>query len=242
MLENNKTTSYSNSKSQNFSANKVYNTKYMKKPIKTHFITERDDHLDLIKTYVLPHYKKGDILAISEKIIALCQNMVVYREEIKVGRLAKFLARFVNISEAGLGIGNPEKMQVVIQKAGTFRVLIGAFAAAVTRMLGIKGVFYRIVQNDSQGIDGFTNSAFEYYKDKAILSPKNPEQVCEEIKKYFGVNTLIVDANDLNVEILGVNRDINLTPEAIKKILADNPAGQKNEQTPFVLLRPFYTK
>ena len=35
-------------------------------------------------------YEEGDLLSISEKIIALCQKRVVYRKDMKISWLAKF--------------------------------------------------------------------------------------------------------------------------------------------------------
>ena len=183
---------------------KFNQTKFIREAIKTHFVTEKEDYIEIISNYVLPKYKKGDVLAISEKVIALCQNRVVYKDEINVTRLAKFLSRFVHVTPAGKGIGNPEKMQVVIERAGIIRVIIGAVVAAITRPFGVKGLFYKIVKNESNQIDGFTNTAFEYYKDKGILAPKKPDEVCEYIKEKLGIDSIIVDANDLNIEILGM--------------------------------------
>ena len=214
--------------------NKDYFTRHA---IKTHFVTEKDNYFDLISQYVKPQYNKGDILIICEKIISLCQKRIVYSDEIKVSKLAKFLSQFVNVTPAGKGIGNPEKMEVVLQRAGIIRVLIGALAAALTRPFGIKGLFYKIVKSESQEIDGFNDNAFDYYKDKGILSPKKPKQVCNEIKNKLNIDAVIADANDLNVEILGKPTNSKFSDSFLKQIIEDNPAGQHNEQTPFILVK-----
>ena len=58
---------------------------YLRKAIKTHFVKQGESYIDIMEKYVLPNYKEGDFISISEKIIALCQNRVVKREELKIG-------------------------------------------------------------------------------------------------------------------------------------------------------------
>ena len=58
---------------------------YLRHAIKTRFVKQGDSYIDLFKEYVSPIYQEGDIISSSEKIIALCQNRVLKREDIKVG-------------------------------------------------------------------------------------------------------------------------------------------------------------
>ena len=54
-----------------------------------------------------------------------------------------------------------------------------------------------------------------------------------------GVSTVLVDANDLNQEMLAASPDLLERPEKdLLDLIRDNPAGQDDELTPFVLLRP----
>ena len=62
--------------------------------------------------------------------------------------------------------------------------------------------------------------------------------VCDEIEAATGVQAMIVDANDLNIEILGKASSVNLDDETLKGLIRDNPAGQSRELTPFILIRP----
>ncbi|ACB84083.1 coenzyme F420-0:L-glutamate ligase [Natranaerobius thermophilus] len=215
----------------------VNNQKFMRKAIKTHFITTQDSYLDIIHKYVGPIHRENDILAVSEKVISVTQNRLVYKSHIRVGTLAKILSKFVHVTPAGKGVGNPYKMQVAIESAGVLRILIGALLAAITRPLGIKGIFYKVVGNEVWAIDGFNDLAFDYYDDKGVLTPENPTEICNVIQNELGIKTIIVDANDINVEILGKSQGVYLSDDTIKQILQDNPAGQSNEQTPFILVR-----
>ena len=57
---------------------------YMRHAIKTHFVQQGEDYIEIFKKYVLPLYEEGDIVSSSEKIIALCQKRVVYRKDMKI--------------------------------------------------------------------------------------------------------------------------------------------------------------
>ena len=48
---------------------------------------------------------------------------------------------------------------------------------------------------------------------------------------------MIVDANDLNVEILGKSSSLEYSDEVLEKIIKDNPAGQSHQLTPIILIR-----
>ena len=63
----------------------VKGTTYLRHAIKTRFVKQGEDYLELFREYVLPIYEEGDIVSSSEKIISLCQNRVVKREDIKIG-------------------------------------------------------------------------------------------------------------------------------------------------------------
>ena len=66
---------------------------YQRHAIKTRFIETTDNYIDVVKEYVSDLYKEGDILSISEKIISICQNKIVRREDIKIGFWANFLSK-----------------------------------------------------------------------------------------------------------------------------------------------------
>ena len=55
---------------------------------------------------------------------------------------------------------------------------------------------------------------------------------------FTGVATTIVDANDLNVEILGKSPSLaQYSDEFLAECIRDNPAGQDAQHTPFVRVR-----
>lgn len=211
--------------------------KYMRHAIKTHFISIGEDYIELIRRYVSPIYMDGDILFLGEKIISLCQNRVIYAKDVIISPWARFLSRFASSNEHGIGVDNPYKMQLAIQFAGLPRVIFAALMAGLCKLIGIRGVFYKIVGKGVSGIDGFYGKAFDCYKEMGILLPENPDNVCNDIRENLGIHCVIVDANDLGVEILGKSQDIIYTEGELKAMIRDNPAGQSAQQTPMILAR-----
>ena len=207
--------------------------------IQTHFIEEGESYIELVKHYVLPIYEEGDILSISEKVIAMCQDQTVYIEDVKVSMLARILSRFGKKTKSGIGVSEVHKLQLMIDMNGPLKILIAAFIGMLGKLIGRRGLFYEIVGVESAGIDGFyEHSAFKEYHKMATLTPKHPNSVCKRIEEKTGIVTMIADANDLNVVILGKSPSLSdMTDMKLADYIKDNPAGQDDECTPFVLIR-----
>lgn len=211
---------------------------YQRLAVQTHFVERGESYLELMEKYVMPVAREGDILSISEKIIAMCQNNVVEMKDVEPGFWAKILARFASYGSHGLGLHQPHKMQLAINLAGLPRILLATFCSAVTKLFGKKGVFFKIAGHGIAGIDGFyPYSSFELYKTTALLNPREPDAVCNEILEKFGIVCMIVDANDLAADIFGRCDKLSMDWEHLYAIIKDNPAGQADELTPLILLR-----
>lgn len=210
---------------------------YQRHAVKTRFVNIGDDYIELIKKYVVPAYRPGYILSISEKIIALCQGRVVWKKDMRLSHMAKFLSRFVMKTPAGLGVGNPYKMQFAIDYAGRAKVLYAAVAAGIGKLFRKKGIFYDILGPEIKGIDGFYSKAFPIYGEMGIRIPASSGAVCEEIYKKTGIPCMIVDANDLERDILGKSASVYYDDESLLSMISDNPAGQSDQMTPFILIR-----
>jgi len=211
---------------------------YTRLAVQTHFVERGESYLELMEKYIVPICKPGDILSIAEKIIAMCQNNVVEMKDVKPGFWAKLLAKFASYGSHGLGLHQPHKMQLAINLAGLPRILWATVCSAVTKLFGKKGVFFEIAGHGIAGIDGFyPYSSFELYKTTALLNPREPDKVCNEIYDAYGILCMIVDANDLAADIFG--RCDALVPdwEHLHEIIRDNPSGQADELTPLILLR-----
>lgn len=210
---------------------------YLRHAVHTHFVKQGENYLDIFRQYILPIYEKGDIVSCSEKIIALCQNRVVKREDITIGFWARLLSRFASHPDTGVGVGETIKMQYAIDKVGLFKVLYASAASAVTKLFGKKGVFYEIVGQEVSGLDGFYDHVWKEYGDIGIEMPADPTGVCNEIEEKLGILTMLVDANDLGQELLGHSNGIPLSEQEMLGLIRDNPAGQGRQCTPLILIR-----
>ena len=211
---------------------------YIRHAIHTHFVTEGENYLTLIRTYVLPLYRPGDLLAVSEKVIALCQRRIVREEDLHPGLLARALVRFVHRTPAGPGAGNLYKMQFAIDTCGAARVLWAALRAGVDKLRGVHGTFYHLTGREVAGLDGFYGKEIAEYTHIGIRIPSQPNQVCQRIFQDTGIPSIIVDANALNVELLGKAPILTQPDSFLTALLRDNPAGQCRQLTPFILIRP----
>lgn len=215
----------------------VNGEKFNRYAIKTHYVQIGENYIDIMEKYVKPIYQEGDFISISEKIISLCQKRVIYKKDMKVSRLAKFLSKFAMSSDAGIGVDSPYKMQVAIDLCGRLKVIFAAIAAGIGKLFRRKGVFYNIVGQEISGLDGFYGKVFPEYSEFGIRIPEIPGKVCDEIYEKLGIKAMIVDANDFNVEILGKSSSLEYDDETLAKIIKDNPAGQSKQLTPIILVR-----
>lgn len=215
---------------------------YLRHAIQTHFVTVGEDFFSLIHRYVLPLYRPGDLLSVSEKVVALCQGRVVREESLRPGLLAHLLTPLVHRTHAGPGAGNLYKMQFAIDHCGAPRVLWAALRAGWDKLRGVHGTFYRLTGQEVAGLDGFYGREFEEYAHMGIRIPRDPDGVCRQVYEKTGVQAMIVDANDLNVELLGKAPSIQLDEKQLTALIRDNPAGQARYLTPFVLIRPVKTQ
>lgn len=213
--------------------------RYERYAVKTHFIKPGESIVEIFEKYVKPLYKSGDIVSIGEKVVSMCQNNTVSMDDVKLGFWAKFLSKFATTNNNGIGMNEPYKLQLAINMKGLPLILWATFCAGIAKIFGKRGVFYEIVGQDVAGIDGFySHSAFDVYHTLAVLNPKDPSGVCNEVKNKLGITCMCVDANDISVEILGRSNDLDAKSEGfLSELIRDNPAGQDDELTPFIIIR-----
>lgn len=211
--------------------------KWARYPVRTSFVTEKDNLEEILEKYILPNSKKGDIVVLGQKIVSILQKRVVYKKDLKVGFWAKILSRFAKKTPYGFSVGNPLKMQLAINLAGLPRILFASFVAGILKIFGIYGIFYRLAGNQINQLDGFYGEAFPEYAEMGILGPIDCDNLCQRLKEKYGLSFLVVDVNDLGGNVLGKSRDLKGKEKLLLKILKDNPVGQGKEQTPILILR-----
>jgi len=213
----------------------IDNKKYARYPIKTHIITPEDEMMEVVEKYAKEHLKPQDLIFIGERSLAVSQGRTYLKDEVKPGRLARFLVRFVTKSPYGIGLGSPETMQLAVEEVGAFRMLLSAFFAAITKPLGIKGVFYWLAGPQAKAVDGAADYVIPPYNKHVTKAPIKPNKVAQEMSQKIGFPVAIVDACDVGVWIVGKSKGID--EKLIIQALKDNPLGQSKEQTPIGILR-----
>ncbi len=212
---------------------------YERFAIQTHFVEVGEDQAALVEKYVRPLYQDGDLLSFGAKVMWMCVKSVRAIEDVKPGFWANLMWRFAGINTTGVGMHEPHKLQLVIDLVGLPRVLLAAFLSAVTKPFGRKGVFYEVCGKGVGGIDGFYfRSSFEVYKKLALINPENAQELCDDLYAKTGIPVVLMDANDIQRDMLAKNKNFPLSDAQIQDALADNPSGQGDELTPLILIRP----
>jgi F420-0:gamma-glutamyl ligase superfamily len=211
--------------------------KWLRIPIHTHVVMRDDDIFsDVVDKYTKDIRQAGDIVFCSEKIIAITQGRSYPISEIKPSALAKFLVKFVYKSPHGIGLGSPYTMQLALEDVGIPRILLGCVAAALTKPFGVRGVFYKVCGKKAYAIDGPCDYTLPPYNKYAKKAPLKPNKVAREMKNKLGNEFIVLDANDLNVDILGKSSK-SLEDKFLKALFKDNPLGQSSQQTPIAIVR-----
>jgi F420-0:gamma-glutamyl ligase len=211
---------------------------YERIPIKTHVVLRGEVLLDVIEKYAAKPLREGDMLFVTEKIVAITQGRAYPLEDIAPRPLAVTLSKYVTKTSHGIGLGIPETMEMALRECGTPRILFAAAVAAVTKAFGRRGDFYRIAGPKARAIDGPTKNTIPPYDSQVVLGPARPNEVAREIRARLGkaIDVLIVDINDFGGNILGSTLD-RAGNELVVRILKDNPLGQDRQSTPMGIIR-----
>jgi asparagine synthase (glutamine-hydrolysing) len=220
---------------------------YGRAPVRTPRLESGDDLDRIVTDSILAveggrlGLEEGDIIAVSEKAVAVCQGRSFPVSSIKPTVLAKVLSRLVSKGPAGIGLGIPETMQLALDEAGRTRILLATGAAGVTRLVGRHGTFYRVAGAQVSAIDGPTSGTLPPFDTHAKLPPSDPDGVAERLATRLAVeaggpvHVAVIDANDRGVVVLGGSR--GLDRPLVAWLFGDNPLGQGAEQTPVALIR-----
>ncbi len=202
-------------------------------PIPTHLLTNLDSTVEIVKHYVQPYAEPGDIVTIGETPVAIMQSRLRHPNTVKPGWLAKRLCYyFMPTSSLATACG----MQTLIDVSGPWQVAYAFAIGAVAKIFGKPGMFYQLAGEQARLIDDVTGTLppFDQF---IVLGPAHSQRLVDQIFAETGLKAAIVDVNDLKaVKILAATAgtDQGLLTQA----LIDNPAGNADEQTPVVLIRP----
>jgi F420-0:gamma-glutamyl ligase-like protein len=217
---------------------KIEGSSYARIPIRTRVVMPGDDLDEFVREYAGDVVRDGDLLFVTEKIVAITQGRSYQLDEIQPRRLARFLSKYVTRTSYGIGLGMPETMEMALRECGTPRILLAAAVSAVTKLFGRRGDFYRVAGYKARSIDGPTAHTIPPYNTAVVLGPEKPKQVARHVQSLLGAraDVAVVDINDIGGNILGSTLD-GAGERRLVSILKDNPLGQGHESTPLGIVR-----
>lgn len=213
-------------------------------PLKTRLVSSGDDLGEVAREAICRsglHIEPGDIIAVTEKIVAIAQGRSFPIEDLRPSLMARCLSRFVNRNPHGIGVGMPQTMELAIREVGLGRILLAAAVGAAGKLVGRRGLFYDLAGPRVRAIDGPTQGTIPPYNTHAKLAPLDPAGVARRLVAEFAVTygvtagAVVVDANDLSADVLGWSDGVD--PALVQDLFADNPLGQGHQQTPIAVLR-----
>jgi F420-0:gamma-glutamyl ligase len=201
-------------------------------PVRTALVRPGDDLIAMAARAVRGIARTGDVVAISESAVAIAQGELVAAESIRPSKLAYLLARRAG---ALATMSQPESVQLVIDRAGEWRVLWATLAQVGGRAIGYRGGFYRVMGDAVAAVDGYTGTMPPYER-AIVFSPRDPDGFAAALCARIAVACSVVDANDLGkAKVLGASDGVNR--RCVAAALLDNPHGNSDEQTPIVVLK-----
>ncbi len=208
------------------------NNKYKAFAIKTDLLGCFDNPLNTVIEYCKGIVEKNDILTIGESPLAIMQNRYISPQNLKYGLFSRALCYFFHPTSS---LATACGMQLLINKIGVTRITFALFFGFLFKLVGIKGMFYRLTGSESSLIDDISGTVTPYDK-SIVMGPLNADLFCKEVSNYLNIDVAVVDVNDLGgVKVLASsNKAVN---KILKRTLISNPAGNGDEKTPIVLIR-----
>ena len=201
-------------------------------PVRTPLIGLRSQLLEVIDRATADVRQPGDVIALAESATAAAQGRILPLELVRPGLLARLLSHFVG--EIG-PLHSPEGMQGAIMESGRIRVVLGAIAGGLGRPLGRRGWFYRVAGPRTAMIDDVA-ACMPPNDHHLIFGPIEAQALTRELADGLGCGVALVDANHLTgAWVLAASPGVDR--EWLAAVLADNPAGNEDEQTPVVVVR-----
>jgi hypothetical protein len=202
-------------------------------PVKTHLLGVLDGPVEVLKRYCGSLIQPNDVLTIGETPLAVMQGRYAHPSTVEPSMLARLLCRvFHPTSSLATACG----LQSLIDVVGPARVLCAWLVGTALKAVGSKGWFYRLAGDQARLIDDVTGTT-PPYDQTIVLGPQDPQAFCEAMARSLGVGVAVVDVNDLGrVKVLASNSGCD--EALLHRALRPNPAGNANERTPLVLVRP----
>lgn len=201
-------------------------------PLRTRLLRPGDDLVELVAQHVKEVGKPGDIVALAETVVAICQGRIAYCEDIKPRYLATRLNKLFDMNSS---LSSVYALEMAFREVGVAKILVSMAVGVIGKLRGKPGEFYRLAGRAVATIDDCTGTLPPFDK-HVVMGPARGDALVAEIKAKTGLEATIVDANDLGkVDVLHLS-DPSRHDEVVEA-LKPNPQGNAGEMTPLVLIR-----
>jgi F420-0:gamma-glutamyl ligase len=201
-------------------------------PVRTALVRPGDDLVGIVAHAIAGIARAGDVVAVSESAVAIAEGELLAAEYVRPSKLAFAIARNADPMAT---ISQPESMQLVIDRAGRWKVIYATVLQVIARLCGRRGAFYEVMGEAIAAFDGYTGTMPPYER-AIVFAPRDPDGFARSLRERTGVACAVVDANDLGkAKILGCSSEV--CSESVEAALLDNPHGNSDEQTPVVVLK-----
>jgi hypothetical protein len=209
--------------------------------IRTHKIMIGEHLEGVVERYAGELLHRSSVICLSQKVVSICLYNVRHISSVRESGLARLIVRFVTKHPNMIGWEHPRKMQLAIEAAGYRRAVAAVVVGGLTRLLlRRRGDFWRVLGNHASEIDGFNPRGVRPFDEWAMLPHPQPGAICDELAKRFGCAVVILDANNIDVQVIAASRNlgaVGLDDVWVRELTLDNPMGQDDELTPMIILR-----
>ena len=118
--------------------------------IKTDLLGCFDNPVNKVISYCSGIAKQDDILTIGESPLAIMQNRYITPENLEYSFFSKSLCYFFHPTSS---LATACGMQLLIEKIGVTRITFSLLIGSLFKLIGVKGIFYRLTGSESSLID-----------------------------------------------------------------------------------------
>eukprot|EP00892_Ulva_mutabilis_P003512 jgi/Ulvmu1/1532/UM011_0262.1 len=207
-------------------------------PVKTHLLCHLDDPASVVEQYAaeVARLHDGPVVCIAESALAIMQGRWRHYNAIQPSFLARLGCRlFSPLSSMASACG----LQAAIYLVGPLRVAAALILGSIARLVGIRGLFYRIVGKAATAIDDLTGTLAPFDR-FVVFGPTDPDDAVRQVEERTGLRAAVVDVNDLSAHTGGVSvlsHSQSVNAEDLKRAILHNPAGNGDQQTPILVIR-----
>ncbi len=212
--------------------------------VPTGLITEAHGPVETVLSHVKGRLVPGDVVALSSCVGSIMEGRMLMEGTVPISKVASLVARGIagahhtGAFKSSAPMANPLSAQTAIEEIGTLRLLFAAAIGVIGKLFKVDGWFYVVAGSQVAQIDDILGSVppYDYY---VMMGPHDACRLSDKIADALGegYKAAVVDANDLGIA-WAVGYSKGLDPKWLELSMCDNPAGNQEQMTPVVIVRP----